>query len=126
MHYSAPDTYVLTLTAEVDAATPAKALETETMPAEGQSEDDPNATPLVKWENAACTVGSASPRPWAGRQNDRAGIKRAYAMLLEALDVTGVTPGAVVVDGEHVAVHGSFRYRALATEITSNQGSPHE
>jgi len=58
--------------------------------------------------------------PWTGRQTDRQGIKRAYAMLLDALEVTNVTPGATVIDGEHVPIHGTFRYRARATNKTVN------
>jgi len=56
--------------------------------------------------------------PWVGRQTDREGIKHAYQMLLDALEVTEATPGGVVADGDHVAVHGTFRYRSRATDKT--------
>jgi len=53
--------------------------------------------------------------PWVGRQTDREGIKHAYQMLLDALEVTEATPGAIVADGDHVAAHGTFRYRTRET-----------
>lgn len=58
--------------------------------------------------------------PWVGRQTDREGIKRAYRMLLEALEVIDARPGAVVEQGEHVVVHGTFRYRARTTNKTAD------
>lgn len=53
--------------------------------------------------------------PWVGRQTDRKGIKAAYAALLAELEVLDATQDAVVEAGEHVAVFGTFRYRARST-----------
>lgn len=61
-----------------------------------------------------------SRMPWVGRQTDRDGIKRAYGALLDALEVCAVSPGATLVQGEDVAVFGSFSYRARATGMTTD------
>lgn len=53
--------------------------------------------------------------PWAGRQVDREGIKRAYGMLLETLEVVDSHPGVLMSSGEHVSVDGVFVYRVQPT-----------
>ena len=53
--------------------------------------------------------------PWAGRQADREGIKRAYGMLLETLEVVDSRPGVMMSDGEHVSADGVFVYRVRPT-----------
>ena len=53
--------------------------------------------------------------PWAGRQVDREGIKRAYGALLETLEVVDSRPGVMMSSGEHVSVDGVFVYRVRPT-----------
>jgi ketosteroid isomerase-like protein len=72
--------------------------------------DQPDYVLVAKRNHALTEV-----LPWTGRQTDRAGIKAAYGKLLAEFEVLDATQDAVIEAGEHVAVFGTFRYRARST-----------